>query len=123
MNFHDCLESVLDDCSASSGSSRRNSNAERERLCWTFTKILGSGQREVAFVEHVFFSLIFLEPLVVGKCYPDKFVPAFNHACFDLYPFRLDILLALDVHLAGNGFPFLEGCLVECDPDLALWMC
>ena len=123
MNFHDSLESVLDDCSASSGSSRRNPDAERERLCWTFSEILGSGQWEVSFVEHVFFSLIFLEPLVVGECDPDKFVPAFDNARFDLYPLRLDVLFALDVHLTSNSFSFLEGCLVECNPDLTLGMC
>ena len=123
MNLHDSLEGVLDDSSSSSRSGGRNPDAERERLCWTFTKILGSGQREVPFVEHVFFSLIFLEPLVVWECDPDKFVPAFNHACFDLYPFGLDVLFALNVDLAGDGFSFLEGCFVERDPDLALRVC
>ena len=123
MNFHDSLESVLKDRSSSSSSSGRNPDAERERLCWTLTEILSARQREVSFIEHVFFSLVFLEPLVVGECNPDQFVPALNNACFNLYPFGLNVLFALNVYLASNRFSFLEGCLIECNPDLTLGMC
>ena len=122
MNLHNGLQSVLNDCSAPSGSSGRNTYAERERLCRPFSEILGTCQREVTFIEHVFFALVFLEPLVVGKRNPDQFVPAFNNARFDLDPLGLNILFAFNVHFASDRFSFLIGCLVECYPDLTLRM-
>ena len=123
MNLHNGLESVLYNCSSSSGPCGRDAYAEWESLCWTLTEILGACQREVPFIKHVFFSLVFLKSLVVGECDPDQLVPALNNARFNLYPFGLDILLAFDVYFASDGFSFLEGCLVECDPDLTFGMC
>lgn len=77
---------------------------------------------DVAFVEVVFFALVFLEPLVVGECDPDKFVPAFYDACFDLDSFGLDVFFTFYVDFACDSFSFLEGCLVEGYPYLALRM-
>ena len=122
MNLHYGFERVLNDCSTTGCSGGRDSDAERECLGWAFSKVGGTCQLFVALVEHVFLSLVFLEPLVVGKRDPDQFIPAFDNPCFYLYSFGLDVLFTFDVYLASDGLSFLEGRLVEVDPDLTFRM-
>ena len=122
MDFHDSLQGVLHDCSAAGGPCGRNTNAEWERLGRAFSEILGTCKWHVAFIQHVFLALVFLEPLVVGKRNPNQFVPAFYDARFDLYSFGLDIFFTLDVHFARNGFSFLKSCFIEGNPDLTFGM-
>jgi hypothetical protein len=78
---------------------------------------------DIAFIENILFSLVFLEALVIGQRHPDQLIPAFDNARFDLYSFGLDVFLAFNVDLARDCFSFLKGCLVEGHPYLALWMC
>lgn len=50
---------------------------------------------------------------------PDGFLISLEDSSFNLDSLALNVLLGLDVDFPDYRFPFLEGSLVEGDPNLA----
>ncbi len=114
------LDAVLYCSPAPSRSAGRNAYAERKSLSWTAAKVVGSGHLDVSREQDVLSALSFLNPLIVGKRYPDHLFVILKHPSFHSNPQRLDVFLSLHVDFANDAFSLNKCRLVKTNPDLTL---
>ena len=69
-------------------------------------------------VQHILYPMHFLNPSIVD-CNPDRFLVSLEDSSFNFDSLALNVLLGLDVDFPDDRFPFLEGSLIEGDPNLA----
>lgn len=60
----------------------------------------------------------FLNPCIVD-CDPDRFLVGLEDSGLHFDPLALNVLLGFNIDFPGYRFSFLEGSLVEGDPNLA----
>ncbi len=119
IDLHYGLETILHGRSAPGGSARRYADAEGEGLTRTLSEVSGPGNLDVPGVENILNPMHLLNSLVVD-CHPDRFFETFENSSLNLDALGLDVLMGVDVDLANDGFSFLEGRLVEANPNFPL---
>src|SRR3989442_4772706 len=113
------LDAVLHCSPAPSRSAWRNTYAERKSLSWTGAKGIWPRHLDVSREQDVLSALSFLNPLIVGKRYPDHLFVILKHPSFHSNPQRLDVFLSLHVDFANDAFSLNKCRLVKANPDLA----
>jgi hypothetical protein len=80
-----------------------------------------SSHLDISGEENIFDPMHFLNPLIVGKRNPNRFLVSLEHSCFHGDSFALYVLVSFDVDLSNDPFSFSKGRLVKSYPDFALW--
>jgi hypothetical protein len=120
-DLDDSLDAVLHCSPAPSRPAGRNTYAKRKSLSWTAAKVVRSRHLDVSREQDVLSALSFLNPLIVGKRYPDHLFVILKHPSFHSNPQRLNVFLSLHVDFPNDAFSLNKCRLVKANPDLALW--
>ena len=120
LDFDYGLETILNRSSSSSCAAGRHSNAKRKSLSRTLAEIRRSSHLDISGEENVFGAVHFLDPLTVGKRYPNGFLIGLEYSCFHLDSFALDVFVSFNIDLSNDSLSFCKSCLVESYPDFTL---
>jgi hypothetical protein len=121
LDLHNGLETILDCGSSSSCAAWRHSNAKWKGLSRTLAEVRRSSHLDISGEENIFDPMHFLDPLIVGKRHPNRFLVGLEHSCFHRDSFTLNVFVSFNVDLSYDRLSFREGRLVESYPDFTLW--